>query len=73
MHPNTQHMTPPNTDPELDADEVATEEPKSHIPPVAQKSSKFGAPQFQNGSKFGKGNHNPQLKQRPGRAAARGR
>lgn len=41
-----------------------------------KKVSRFGPSGFQNGSKFGKGpsgNNNPQLKQRPGRAAARGR
>jgi hypothetical protein len=48
----------------------------SKIPTVAQKVSKFGNAGFGGGSKFGKwpaGGSNPQLKQRPGRAAARGR
>lgn len=45
------------------------------VPPPAHKVSKFGNAGFQGGSKFGKGptGGNPQLKQRPGRAAARGR
>lgn len=45
------------------------------IPPIAKKVSRFGPAGFQNGSKFGKGptGNNPISKQRPGRAAARGR
>jgi hypothetical protein len=66
-------MTTTNTDPEIDeAEEIEV----SKIPPVAQKVSKFSNAGFGGGSKFGKwpaGGSNPQLKQRPGRAAARGR
>ncbi len=51
-----------------------SEEEAHKIPPVAQKVTKFGAANFQNGSKFGKwANFNPPNKQRPGRAAGRGR
>ncbi len=58
---------------ELDQEEVLVEVVKPNIPP--QKISRFGPAGFQAGSKFGKGptGTNPQLKQRPGRAAARGR
>lgn len=58
---------------ELDQEEVVVEAVKPNIPP--QKISRFGPAGFQAGSKFGKGptGSNPQLKQRPGRAAARGR
>ena len=46
-------------------------EEKPKIPPVAKKVSRFG----NQASKFGKqvSGGNPKLKQRPGRAAARGR
>lgn len=61
-----------------DSEEIIQEENieegvKSTIP--SPKISKFGNTGFQGGSKFGKGptGANPQLKQRPGRAAARGR
>lgn len=67
-------MTTTNTDTDLDNEEELAE--TSKIPPVAQKVSKFGNAGFGGGSKFGKwpaGGSNPQLKQRPGRAAARGR
>ena len=67
-------MTTPHTDAELIEDENETT--TSKIPPVAQKVSKFGNAGFGGGSNFGKwpaGGSNPQLKQRPGRAAARGR
>jgi hypothetical protein len=61
-----------NTDPAINDEESSTIETPA-IPPVA-KFSKFGNAGFQNGSKFGKPSAvNPQLKQRPGRAAARGR
>lgn len=42
------------------------------VPPIAQKVSRFGP---QSGSRFGKWamNFNPPNKQRPGRAAGRGR
>lgn len=48
---------------------------QDHIPEVAKKVSKFWPGAFQNGSKFGKWatNFNPPNKQRPGRAAGRGR
>lgn len=49
---------------------------ESKIPEIAQKKlSKFGPGQFQNGSRFWKWNTNfsPMNKQRPGRAAGRGR
>lgn len=51
--------------------EDTPENPK--IPPVAQKVSRFG--NMGGMSKFGKGamNFNPPNKQRPGRAAGRGR
>ncbi|MBC7503505.1 hypothetical protein H7169_00870 [Candidatus Gracilibacteria bacterium] len=67
-------MTTTHTDPEIIKEEDDAE--TSKIPPIAQKTSKFGNTGFGNGSKFGKGpsgGSNPQLKQRPGRAAARGR
>ncbi len=56
----------------LEEDEKTLETPKTHIPEIAKKVSRFGP---QNASKFGKwaSSSNPQLKQRPGRAAARGR
>ena len=66
-------MTTTNTDAELIEEEDETGVNK--MPLIVQKVSKFGN-QFQGGSKFGKwpaGGSNPQLKQRPGRAAARGR
>lgn len=55
----------------LEEDEEKTSEP-AKVPPVAQKVSRFGP---QNASKFGKSatNFNPPNKQRPGRAAGRGR
>ncbi len=55
------------------SEENPDETPK--VPPVAKKVSRFGPAGFQNGSKFGKGptGNNPISKQRPGRAAARGR
>ncbi|MBP9779636.1 hypothetical protein KBD33_03395 [Candidatus Gracilibacteria bacterium] len=66
-------MTQQNND-EADLQEEDTEEEgeEQKIPPVAQKVSRFGP---QSGSKFGKGatNFNPPNKQRPGRAAGRGR
>ena len=65
-------MTTTNTDPEIDEEEI---EP-SKVLPIVQKVSKFSNAGFAGGSKFGKwpaGGANPQLKQRPGRAAARGR
>lgn len=54
-----------------DSEWQRTEE-TSKIPPVAQNFSRFGP---QGGSKFGKWaiNFNPPNKQRPGRAAGRGR
>jgi hypothetical protein len=65
-------MTTTNIDPELDWEEELVE--TSKIPQVAQKVSKFSNAGFGGGSKFGKASAvNPQLKQRPGRAAARGR
>ena len=68
-------MTQSTQDPEdmIDQEEDNTETTKPSIPP--QKVSRFGPVGFQAGSKFGKGptGNNPQLKQRPGRAAARGR
>ncbi len=67
-------MATANIDPEIDNEEENTE--TSKIPQIAQKVSKFGNAGFGGGSKFGKwpaGGSNPQLKQRPGRAAARGR
>lgn len=68
-------MTPKSTDPELNEEEIdeTLETIKPSIP--VQKISRFGPAGFQAGSKFGKGptGNNPQLKQRPGRAAARGR
>ncbi len=67
-------MTTTNIDPDHDSEEELAE--TSKIPPVAQKISKFGNAGFGSGSKFGKWpawGSNPQLKQRPGRAAARGR
>ncbi len=56
--------------------EIKSEENKT--PEIAQKKvSRFGIGQFQNGSRFGKGGmnnfNNPINKQRPGRAAGRGR
>ncbi len=62
------------TDPIIDAEN--DEEEVVKVDPSTIKIQKFGAPSFQGGSKFGKwpsGSANPQLKQRPGRAAARGR
>ncbi len=68
-------MTNKSTDPEIleEAAIETTEAIKPTLPP--QKVSRFGPAGFQGGSKFGKGptGNNPQLKQRPGRAAARGR
>jgi hypothetical protein len=69
-------MSTKNTDPELLAEEI--DEKQENIKSWVQepKVSRFGPSGFQNGSKFGKGpmgNSNPQLKQRPWRAAARGR
>ena len=66
-------MTTTNTDAELDNEEAVE---MSKMPPIVQKVSKFWSAGFGGGSKFGKwpaGGSNPQLKQRPGRAAARGR
>lgn len=56
----------------IEEDEKTPETPKPHIPEIAKKVSRFGN---QGMSKFGKwaSSSNPQLKQRPGRAAARGR
>lgn len=68
-------MTTLPTDPEINEEEIdETLETKKPTIPV-QKISRFGPAGFQAGSKFGKGptGGNPQLKQRPGRAAARGR
>ncbi len=55
--------------------ETEEEADPSSIPEVAKKPVKFGPGQFQNSSKFGKGatHFNPPNKQRPGRAAGRGR
>lgn len=69
-------MTDAAPDTTLLEEEISETEEVAKInhPPV-QKASRFGPSGFQGGSKFGKwptGN-NPQLKQRPGRAAARGR
>lgn len=64
-------MTPQNQDDAiLEEDEKKTSEP--HIPEIAKKVSRFGP---QNASKFGKSamGANPPMKQRPGRAAGRGR
>ncbi len=54
----------------LEEDEKKSTEP--HIPDIAKKVSRFGP---QNVSKFGKSamSANPPMKQRPGRAAGRGR
>lgn len=66
-------MTTQNTE----TDDLENEKTEEAVKPMPMpKVSKFGNAGFQNGSKFGKwvsGNVNPQLKQRPGRAAARGR
>jgi hypothetical protein len=68
-------MTQVTQEPEdtIEQEESVAETPKPSIPP--QKVSRFGPVGYQAGSKFGKGptGSNPQLKQRPGRAAARGR
>lgn len=69
-------MSIKDTDSEVLEEEIY--EKKDNIKSTTQekKVSRFGPAAFQNGSKFGKGpsgNSNPQLKQRPGRAAARGR
>ena len=68
-------MTTPteNEEDPTEVDEIAEEATKT--PPIAKKVSRFGPAGFQNGSKFGKGptGNNPISKQRPGRAAARGR
>jgi hypothetical protein len=63
--------TPTNSD--ITDEDIEAKPDTPTLPPVA-KFSKFGNIAFQNGSKFGKPSAvNPQLKQRPGRAAARGR
>ena len=57
-------------------DEENQKEIPEHTPPIArEKVARFGPWAFQSGSKFGKGatNFNPPNKQRPGRAAGRGR
>ncbi|MDD2693422.1 MAG: hypothetical protein PHY14_00645 [Candidatus Gracilibacteria bacterium] len=68
-------MSQDNLDEELPENEEEKTEETSKIPPVAQKVSRFGPAGFQGGSRFGKGatNFNPPNKQRPGRAAGRGR
>ena len=70
-------MTTPTDDEQEDntmSEDTSLEE-ETKTPPVAKKVSRFGPVGFQNGSKFGKGptGNNPISKQRPGRAAARGR
>ena len=64
-------MSTPDTDLEEEVQQEESLEVK-RIPPTAPKISKFGPP---GGSKFGKGatSFNPPNKQRPGRAAGRGR
>jgi hypothetical protein len=65
-------MTTP-TDSDITNEDIEATLDIPTLSPVA-KFSKFGNAGFQNGSKFGKPSAvNPQLKQRPGRAAARGR
>lgn len=56
----------------LEEEEIPLQEEIQKTPPVAQKISRFGN---QGGSQFGKGaiHFNPPNKQRPGRAAGRGR
>lgn len=69
-------MSIKNTDPEVPEEEIEAKEDNTKSWIQEQKVSRFGPSGFQNGSKFGKGpmgNSNPQLKQRPWRAAARGR
>ena len=69
-------MTTPTDDEQEDITvSEDTLEGETKTPPVAKKVSRFGPAGFQNGSKFGKGptGNNPISKQRPGRAAARGR
>ena len=67
-------MTQTKKDEEIiEEDEKTPDAPKApHIPEIAKKVSRFGN---QGMSKFGKwaSSSNPQLKQRPGRVAARGR
>lgn len=67
----TQHDTPDILDAEIDENKTIEEAQK--VPPVAQKASRFGNPG--GASKFGKEalHFNPPNKQRPGRAAGRGR
>lgn len=67
-------MTDPALEPEEPTVPEAPEE-TPHTPNIAQKVSRFGPSNLQNGSKFGKWatNFNPPNKQRPGRAAGRGR
>jgi len=67
---------PKNQDPNITEENDETPEtPVDHTPEIAKKPAKFGPGQLQNGSKFGKGatHFNPPNKQRPGRAAGRGR
>jgi hypothetical protein len=70
-------MTQPidNTLISTDAEETETLETPVVTPPPVPKVSRFGPAAYQNGSKFGKGamGFNPPNKQRPGRAAGRGR
>lgn len=65
-------MTKPKQDEEILEDHEEKDEWSTKIPPVAQKVSRFGP---QSASKFGKGamKFDPPNKQRPGRAAGRGR
>lgn len=77
----TTDTTTPETDEALSSAETTTppdttkEAPKSQIP--VQKFSRFGPQAMQAGSRFGEGKGNtnlaPNSKQRPGRAAGRGR
>lgn len=67
-------MNPHNESEILDEENPA--ETPEHTPPIArEKVARFGPGAFQGGSKFGKWatNFNPPNKQRPGRAAGRGR
>lgn len=67
-------MNPTHDDEILD--EENPKETPEHTPPIArEKIARFWPGAFQSGSKFGKGatNFNPPNKQRPGRAAGRGR